>query len=194
MTGLVLTRPSVAVTVMFIGQLDVVLTLGLRPHSKDTKKTQEKVCKFGGIQVSLWASPARSVSLAVSVWLFLSKSPFSSHLSALCASLASLFCFSLFSRIFLSASHALPPSVTFCLWSSPPPPSLFLSPEALPLPSLCLILLSSLPLVLSPSLSPPAPSSPSASPPPLELQHGDPGSLSEKRGSPGAQQEAQFPL
>lgn len=51
MTGLVLTRPSVAVTVMFIGQLDVVLTLGLKPHSKDTKKTQKEICKAGGIQL-----------------------------------------------------------------------------------------------------------------------------------------------
>ena len=178
--------------VMFIGQLDVVLTLGLKPHSKDTEKTQKKICKVGGIQVFSLGFACRvcfSGRFCLTVSLCLSL-PFSHTSYCFVSHLLSLFCFSLFSRIFLSASHALPPSVTFCLWSSPPPPFLFLSPESLHLPSLCPILLSSLPLVLSPSLSPPAPSSPSASPPPLELQHGDPGSLSEKQGSPGAQQEA----
>lgn len=53
--------------VMFIGQLDVVLTLGLKPHSKDTEKTKRKSARLEGFRYFLWASPAGSVSLAVSV-------------------------------------------------------------------------------------------------------------------------------
>lgn len=134
---------------MVTGQVDVVLTLGLKPHSKDTKKTQKKICKAGGIQL---------FSLGFACWvcfsggfcLSLSKSLFFSHLLPLCVSLAFPL-LSLVSRIFLPASHSLPPPVT-SVWFSPPPSFRFLSPESLHLPSLCPSLPSSLPLVLSPPL------------------------------------------